>query len=161
MPLDCRHDWPRPEPVAGHLPRGQAPCPEPRAPVHLAGLALLGLTILAGCGEGGKVAIPELPRFDDGHLSAGRSIWMRTCRNCHLMGVNHILGVAHSDQWDQRRAKGREPLYQNVILGMTGPGGAVVMPPRGGDLQLSDADVRAAVDYNLAAVEALRTSRAP
>ena len=133
----------------------------PRATVHLTGLVLLGLTILAGCGERGEVALSELPRFGDDRLSAGRSIWMNTCRNCHLMGVNHILGVAHSDQWDQRLAKGREPLYQSVILGMTGPGGAVLMPPRGGDLQLSDADVRAAVDYNLAAVEALRTSRAP
>ncbi|MFZ0791004.1 MAG: c-type cytochrome [Chromatiaceae bacterium] len=133
----------------------------PRVTVHLTGLALLGLTILAGCGERGEVTLSELPRFDDGYLSAGRSIWMNTCRNCHLMGVNHILGVAHSDQWDQRLAKGREALYQSVILGMTGPGGAVLMPPRGGDLQLSDADVRAAVDYNLAAVEALRTSRAP
>ena len=133
----------------------------PGTPLRLTAVALLGLALLTGCGEGDKPAVPELPRFDDDHLSAGRSVWMSTCRSCHLVGVNDVLGVAQFDQWDQRLAKGREALYRSVLLGTTGPDGAVTMPPRGGNLQLSDAQLQAAVDYTLAAVEALRSGKTP
>ena len=133
----------------------------PQTPRRLTALTLLGLILLTGCSEDGKTPIPEMPHFEDDHLGAGRSVWMSACRSCHLVGINDVLGVTQFDQWDQRLAKGREPLYQSVLQGMTNPEGAIVMPPRGGDLQLSDEQLRAALDYHLAAIEALRASWSP
>ena len=42
---------------------------------------------------------------------------------------------------------GVEHLYENAIKGLN------AMPPRGGNLTLSDADVKAAVDYMIKAVK--------
>ncbi len=135
--------------------------PTPRPSARVTGLTLLGLIVLTGCSEDGKVPIPDMPNFDDDHLGAGRSVWMNACRSCHLVGINDVLGVTQFDQWDQRLAKGWEPLYQSVLQGMTNPDGAIVMPPRGGDLQLSDEQLRAALDYHLAAINALRAKWTP
>lgn len=44
-----------------------------------------------------------------------------------------------------RLAQGQEVLYQHAIAGYTGTKG--VMPPKGGNAALADADVRSAVDY--------------
>ena len=52
-----------------------------------------------------------------------------------------------------RRAsrKGRSTLYDHAIKGYQGKGG--VMPPKGGNAALTDADVKAAVDCMVAAAK--------
>ena len=72
--------------LQGSPATSESPMPRtPGTPARLTALALLGLAILTGCGEGDKAAMPELPRFDDDHLSAGRSVWMSTCRSMPKM----------------------------------------------------------------------------
>jgi cytochrome c5 len=46
--------------------------------------------------------------------------------------------------WQPRMAQGKATLYQHAI------GGIRTMPAKGGNASLSDADVKAAVDYLLA-----------
>lgn len=63
------------------------------------------------------------------------------CSACHQAGMNGAPKFGSKVAWAPRIAQGREKLYENAIKGLRG------MPPRGGDLKLSDDEVKAAVDY--------------
>jgi cytochrome c5 len=115
-------------------------------------LALVGCS--QGPSDGNKP--PEMPRFDDPHLAQGRSVWMGTCRKCHLMGVAGAPAVTNFTEWDRRIANGKEALYHSALNGIKGPDGKYRMPPHGGNKRLSDDQVRSAVDYKVAAIEQLQ-----
>ena len=80
---------------------------------------------------------------------------MQVCRNCHLMGVAGAPAISDYPAWQDRMAKDRSQLYDSAINGI-GAEGAWTMPPRGGNASLSDADIKQAVDFTLAAVKALQ-----
>jgi cytochrome c5 len=125
--------------------------------------ALLALgALLAGCGEDGSRtgAGTSLPTFDDPNLATGRSVWMANCRNCHLTGVAGAPAIGDPAAWVPRFARGRDALQASALDGI-GHAGAWRMPPRGGNPALSDTQVRQAVDYTIAAVEALGGTRVP
>jgi cytochrome c5 len=115
------------------------------------------LSLLAGCGEQPQDAgaIPDMPRFTEERLAKGRSIWMGTCRNCHLMGVSGAPAVTDSIAWAPRIEKGAPTLYRSALNGIKGNDGKFRMPPRGGNDRLKEEEVRQAVDYMIASVEAL------
>jgi cytochrome c5 len=118
-----------------------------------AGSAIAIALLLSGCGEDSSQ--PQVPSFTAPELQQGRAVWMQVCRNCHLMGVAGAPAISDYAAWQDRLAADRTDLYQGAIRGIGGEG-AWSMPPRGGNDALSDADVRRAVDFMLAAVEALR-----
>lgn len=72
---------------------------------------------------------------------AGKSIYDKTCFACHLTGVANAPLLGNKEMWAPRIALGADALYASVINGK----GA--MPPKGGAMQLSDDDVKTAVDY--------------
>jgi cytochrome c5 len=112
----------------------------------------LTIAVLTGCGNTGTAtALPDPPRFDDPHLEAGRATWMLTCRACHLTGVAGAPAVSDIDAWAPRLLAGRSALHASAVNGIRANDGWS-MPPRGGNKRLSDSQVRAAVDYMLAAV---------
>lgn len=115
------------------------------------------LCLLAGCGERPQEsgAVPDMPRFAEERLAKGRAIWMGTCRNCHLLGVSGAPAVTDSAAWAPRIEKGASALHQSALNGIKGDDGKFRMPPRGGNDRLKDEDVRQAVDYMVASVEAL------
>ncbi|MGB1800798.1 MAG: c-type cytochrome [Gammaproteobacteria bacterium] len=84
--------------------------------------------------------------FDDEHLKYGKTIWMENCEACHGWGVADAPIPLNYDEWDFRIAKGKEVLYQHAIEGFFGIDDAM-MPERGGNLSLTDEEVKAAVDY--------------
>ncbi len=96
-----------------------------------------------------------MPRFSDQQLMMGRGVWMGTCRNCHLMGVSGAPAVTNHEAWAPRIQKGKPALYQSALNGIKGEDGEFRMPPRGGNAQLNDEQVRLAVDYMVAAVKEL------
>ena len=121
-------------------------------------LLLLGVCLwLSACGGSGDSAsaAPQMPRFSEERLAKGRGIWMGTCRNCHLLGTSGAPAVTDLEAWRPRIAKGRPALYQSALHGIKGNDGNYRMPPRGGNPQLKDEEVRQAVDYMLASVTAL------
>ncbi len=125
------------------------------------GLAVIGVTCvlsLTGCGGENEDArtSPEMPVFEDEALMAGRGVWLGTCRACHLLGVAGAPALTDFAQWDQRLPKGKELLYQSALNGIRGDDGKYRMPPRGGNDRLTEEQVRLAVDYKIAAVEALK-----
>jgi cytochrome c5 len=120
--------------------------------------ALCLLSVLTGCGEveeDAKAGL-QMPTFQDEQLMAGRRVWQHTCRACHLLGVGGAPPVTEYAQWKVRLHKGKEALYQSALNGVRGDDGKFRMPPRGGNTRLSDKQIRLAVDYKLAAVDALR-----
>jgi cytochrome c5 len=116
-----------------------------------------GSLLLSGCGESGTngTKAPTMPKFSDQQLMMGRGVWMGTCRNCHLMGVSGAPAVTNYEAWAPRMEKGKPALYQSALNGIKGEDGKFRMPPRGGNAQLSDEQVRQAVDYMVASVKEL------
>lgn len=76
---------------------------------------------------------------------AGESTYNAACVACHGAGIAGAPKVGDKGAWNARIAKGNDALYGNAIKGFTGKAG--VMPPKGGNTALKDADVKAAVDF--------------
>lgn len=73
----------------------------------------------------------------------GAAVYIQACTVCHAAGV---AGAPKSDDkaaWQERLAKGVSTLVQHAV------GGFNAMPAKGGQTQLSDAQVEAAVRYML------------
>lgn len=86
-------------------------------------------------------AIPAAPSPD---LSAGRQTYQQACAYCHDKGVAGAPKPGDATAWSARTAQGMAALYTSALLGK----GA--MPAKGGNPSLSDAAVKAAVDYLIA-----------
>lgn len=76
---------------------------------------------------------------------AGLDVYKQSCALCHDNGVGGAPVLGDANAWSARIARGRDTLNSNAIDGYQGDAG--VMPPKGGNLQLSDEDVILAVDY--------------
>lgn len=72
---------------------------------------------------------------------AAPALYTQLCAACHLQGVAGAPKSGDKAAWAPRIAKGVDTLTQNAIKGI----GA--MPPRGGAMASSDADIRAVVVY--------------
>ena len=77
----------------------------------------------------------------------GQQVYQTSCVACHDAGIAGAPKLGDKDQWAKRITKGVEALYSSALNGVQSSAG--VMPPKGGNLALSDAEVKAAVDYIL------------
>jgi cytochrome c5 len=77
----------------------------------------------------------------------GKKVYDTTCMACHAPGVAGAPKFGDKAQWAPRLKQGIDMLYTIALKGK----GA--MPPKGGNTSLSDAEVKAAVDYMVAAVK--------
>ena len=68
-----------------------------------------------------------------------------SCGACHDAGVAGAPALGDQAAWSDRIAQGIETLYTHAIDGFQGSAG--YMPPKGGNMSLSDESVKAAVDY--------------
>ncbi|HIM87625.1 MAG TPA: cytochrome c5 family protein [Gammaproteobacteria bacterium] len=75
----------------------------------------------------------------------GQKVYQSGCIACHGAGVAGAPMVGNAAVWAPRIAAGADSLYANAINGFQGTSG--VMPGKGGNPTLSDAEVKAAVDY--------------
>lgn len=79
---------------------------------------------------------------------SGKDVYAKTCSVCHATGLAGAPRYGNAADWAPRAARGTSQLYQSALKGT--PKG---MPSKGGNLALPDAEVKAAVDYMLAAVK--------
>ena len=75
----------------------------------------------------------------------GQKVYQSACIACHGAGVAGAPMVGNAAAWADRIAAGNDSLYANAINGLGGSSG--VMPAKGGNTTLSDAEVKAAVDH--------------
>ncbi len=78
---------------------------------------------------------------------AGKAAFDKTCALCHATGLAGAPKYGNKGEWAERLKAGNAKLYASALKGT-----ANGMPGKGGNLSLSDADVKAAVDYMVAAV---------
>lgn len=80
----------------------------------------------------------------------GKTLFNAACVACHGAGIAGAPKVGDKANWAPRIAQGNAVLYEHAIKGFQGKAG--VMPPKGGSAA-PDADVKAAVDYMVAAAK--------
>lgn len=111
--------------------------------------------MLVAIGQGGAAAPAEAapseavvevavaaPAVSDGR---GKEVYDAACFVCHATGVAGAPKLGDSAGWSPRIAQGAETMYTHSIKGFMGETG--LMPPKGGRMDYSDDDVKAAVDY--------------
>ncbi|MFT4171993.1 MAG: c-type cytochrome [Rhodocyclaceae bacterium] len=75
----------------------------------------------------------------------GKKIFDTTCTACHSTGAAGAPKVGDKAAWAPRIAQGNDALYHSALDGKNN-----VMPAKGGNPSLSEAEVKAAVDYMVA-----------
>jgi cytochrome c5 len=73
----------------------------------------------------------------------GKAIYEATCKACHDQGVAGAPKTGDKTAWAPRIKAGEAALIQSVTKGK----GA--MPPKAGNAALTDADIKAAVQYQI------------
>jgi cytochrome c5 len=77
---------------------------------------------------------------------SGPQVYNAACIVCHQPpGVGGAPPVGDVAAWAPRIAQGLDTLHQHAIQGFQGTAG--FMPPKGGRVDLSDAEISSAVDY--------------
>ncbi len=77
----------------------------------------------------------------------GKAVYDKTCSVCHAAGVAGAPKLGDKAAWSARAGAGKDALAASVVKGK----GA--MPPKAGNASLSDADIKAAIDYMLASIK--------
>ena len=122
-------------------------------------LLVVAIVPFSGLGKGGKASLADddtdqriLPvaRFEMAKAAPkatgprdGASVYGAICQACHATGVAGAPKAGDKAAWAPRIGKGPAELVKSVINGK----GA--MPPKGGAADLSDAEVKAAVEHLL------------
>lgn len=76
--------------------------------------------------------------------ASGDKVYQNSCFACHGAGLMGAPKLGDKGAWGTRIAQGVATLHGNAIKGIR------MMPAKGGNASLSDADVKAAVDYMVA-----------
>jgi cytochrome c5 len=87
-----------------------------------------------------KEPAPKAPAQKPG-AADGKKVYDSTCMVCHATGVANAPKLGDKAAWAPRIKQGMDTLLQSALKGK----GA--MPPKGGNASLSDADVRAAIEF--------------
>jgi cytochrome c5 len=94
-----------------------------------------------------SVTIPAAAPQGAAAGGSGKATYDAVCAVCHATGVAGAPKFGDKAAWAPRLKAGLEALHTSAIKGK----GA--LPPMGGNAALSDADVKAAVDYMVAAAK--------
>ncbi len=94
-------------------------------------------------GGNAKDAKTEAPAAAPAKADAGKgkSVYEASCVACHAAGVAGAPKAGDKAAWAPRLKSGMAALYASTLKGKN------AMPPKGGNMALSDDDVKAAVDY--------------
>ncbi len=79
------------------------------------------------------------------NAAAGKPIYDTNCATCHKDGLMNAPKIGDKPAWAPRIKGGLDLMTIHSIKGFQGKKG--MMPPRGGNIKLKDADVANAVAY--------------
>lgn len=103
------------------------------------------VTVASKAPKASPVMETLIPSANAAGADKGKSVYDGSCAACHNVGVAGAPKLGDKAAWKDRIAQGKDKLYEHSIKGFQGKFG--FMPPKGGNMALSDADVKAAVDY--------------
>ncbi len=86
-----------------------------------------------------------IPTANAAGADKGKATYDGTCSVCHGAGIAGAPKFGDKAVWAPHIAKGIDTLHTHALKGFQGKTG--MMPAKGGNAGLSDADVKAAVDY--------------
>jgi len=86
-----------------------------------------------------------------GGSTDGKVIYDQLCHACHESGAGGSPKLSDKGAWTARIAQGEETLLKHAIEGFTGKTG--IMPARGGNPSLNDAQVKATVEWMMSQVK--------
>lgn len=95
-------------------------------------------------GEPPAVEAPPAETDTASSGGVGEQIVSSVCASCHAAGLMQSPKLGSADDWAPRIDKGIETLYDHAINGFN------MMPAKGGRADLTDEEVKAAVDYMVA-----------
>jgi cytochrome c5 len=121
-----------PAPLPPQVGTRTAPVPVPSAPADTAAAP-------ANAVPGDTVPGAALAAID------GEAVYKKACTTCHATGLAGAPKLGDTADWGPRIAQGEALLLEHAIKGFTGKKG--MMPPKGGFVNLSDDEVRAAITY--------------
>lgn len=109
----------------------------------------------AGNNDSADVRIQPVARFELAKAAPaaaagpkdGATIFNSVCGACHNTGAAGAPKVDDKAAWAPRIAQGKDALYKSAI------GGKGAMPPKGGAADLSDDEIKGAVDFILGKVK--------
>ena len=106
----------------------------------------IGQVLLPGDDIPAASAIETAPTPEPvAEVLTGPQVYNQACLACHGAGIGGAPVLGDVAIWTPRIAQGLDTLVDHAINGFTGELG--YMPPKGGRLDLSDAEVTAAVEY--------------
>jgi len=85
------------------------------------------------------------PETDNGSVSKGQKLYDASCKLCHGNDTMGAPAVGDATAWEAVMKKGMDKVLVNAIKGTGG------MPPKGGNADLSDADIKEIIDYMVGA----------
>ncbi len=88
-----------------------------------------------------RVEMQKVVVKSDGKPRTGEAVYNAVCTACHAAGVAGAPKTGDKAAWAPRIATGAAALLASVTNGKN------AMPPRGGGADLTDAELKAAVDY--------------
>ncbi|MGB0732207.1 MAG: c-type cytochrome [Pontibacterium sp.] len=73
---------------------------------------------------------------------SGEEVYKAACLFCHAQGVMNAPKYGDAKAWEPRIAQGMDALYNSALNGK-----GQIMQPRGGCMNCTDNELKAAVDY--------------
>jgi cytochrome c5 len=116
-----------------------------KGPVPMAAAPAAAVTAKAPDAPIVAMAIPAATPAGAAAPSGGEGTYKTACTACHGAGIAGAPKSGDKAAWASRIAQGKDTLYEHALKGYQGKAG--VMPAKGGNTSLADADVKAAVDY--------------
>lgn len=92
-----------------------------------------------------QAAPAQMMAAPEGDPAKGKQVYTTICFACHDQGVAGAPKLGDKAAWGPRIAQGMDVLVSHSITGFTGKTGT--MPPKGGRMDLSDADMANCVAY--------------
>ena len=80
-------------------------------------------------------------------VSAGELIVKKNCKVCHAQGINGAPIIGNRKMWQPRLQQGEDVLVEHAINGYG------LMPAKGGKTELTNDEVRLAVQYFISQVQ--------
>jgi len=141
--------WKEPAPtaVAGAAPAATATAPAQAVASTSTTPATAAAAPVVAAAAAPATATPAATPATGGAKADGKTVYEKTCAVCHATGLAGAPKFGDKAAWAPRIATGINTLHNSALHGKN------AMPPKGGNLALSDADVTAAVDYMAAAAK--------